>query len=155
MTPSRRPRTVLVVDDNPEFLEASSAWIETRPELRLVGTASNGAEAIERVAALRPDLVLMDAAMPVLDGFEATRRLKTEGAVGRVVIVSFHDSETVRREAWAAGADAFVAKADIARELPEIVRRLAAEASEKDDAPRSFGSENRRADRPPSKQRGT
>ena len=125
MRQSRRPWSVLVVDDSAQLRDAVCDWMTTLAEFEIVGTASDGEEAIRRVEGLRPDLVLMDANMPTLDGFSATRRMKSRAECPKIVIISFYDSDIVRREAWAAGADGFVPKADLMRSLPGIVRGLA------------------------------
>ena len=124
MSQSKRSWSVLVVDDSSEFRHAVCDWMATRAEFDVIGTAVDGAEAIRRVDGLEPELVVMDAMMPTVDGFRATRTLKGRAACPRIVIVSFHDSEIVRQEAWAAGADGFVPKSDLTRSLPGIVRGL-------------------------------
>jgi DNA-binding NarL/FixJ family response regulator len=124
MPQSRRSWSVLVVDDSAEFRHAVCDWMATRPEFDVIGMAADGAEAIRRVDGLGPQLVVMDAMMPVLDGFHATRTLKERADCPRIVIVSFHDSEIVRQEAWAAGADGFAPKADLTRSLPGIIGGL-------------------------------
>ena len=124
MSQARRSWSVLVVDDSAEFRHAVCDWMATRAEFVVIGTAVDGEEAIRRVEGLRPELVVMDAMMPTLDGFRATRTLKARVECPRIVIVSFHDSEIVRQEAWAAGADGFVPKADLTRSLPGIVRGI-------------------------------
>lgn len=122
---SERPafHRVLVVDDSEEFREAAAAWISSQTSLELVGTARDGQEALDEVERTRPSLVLMDAFMPGMDGFEATRRIKSRPDAPFVVILSVHDGETMEREAWAAGADAFVAKSDFARAIPDRIRK--------------------------------
>jgi len=130
MPQARRRIEVLVVDDSREFLRAACSWIDSQPWLALAGTAEDGATAVEQCRRLRPDLVLMDAAMPVMDGFEATRRIKTEAPAPLVVMLSVHDGSAVRHEAWAAGADAFVSKDAFADELVGVIRDLA-EGAEK------------------------
>jgi len=70
------------------------------------------------------DLVLMDAVMPEMDGFEATRRIKREVNAPLVVIVSLHDSPSARRAAEDAGADGFVAKSELVRTLPGLLASL-------------------------------
>ena len=117
--------TVLVVDDNPDFLTAARSWMASRAEFEIVGTAEDGERALAAVQTLDPDLVLMDAAMPVLDGFDATRRMRESGDDRWVILISFHDSGAVRQEAWASGADGFLSKADLAERLPSMVRDLA------------------------------
>lgn len=126
---------VLVVDDSEDFLGVACSWIEKQPFLDVVGTARNGQEAVDAVARLAPEVVVMDAFMPVMDGFEATRRIKSHGASPWVVLVSMHDGSTMDREAFVAGADAFVAKADLARALPAAIRQLRDDHDDDGDEP--------------------
>ncbi len=116
--------TVLVVDDSDDYREAACSWIETLDGLRVAGTARDGDSALEQAGSLRPDLILMDAAMPGTDGFEATRRLKARPDAPRIVIMSLHDSVAIREVAWISGADGFVAKADLTAAFPALVRDL-------------------------------
>lgn len=125
---SREPLAVLLVDDSEEFLTAASRWIAARTTLRLAGTARNGAEALDWLARSRASLVLMDCFMPVLDGFETTRRIKSSEGAPWVVLFSVHEGSAMEQEAWAAGADAFLAKSDFASRLPDLVRGLVAPA---------------------------
>ena len=128
---------VLLVDDNDDFLEGVSAWLTSGPGLELVGVARTGREALEKVELLHPDLVLMDVAMPEINGFEATRRIKSTPGAPPVVLLTFHESETARVEAWAAGADGFVPKTKVTEELMNVIRNLlpdpARSASEKSE----------------------
>lgn len=80
-----RPVTVLAVDDQPVFLRAAHALIDATPGFEQVGEATSGAEALEKAAALRPDLVLLDVRMPGMDGIETARRLAD--ADGEVVVL--------------------------------------------------------------------
>ena len=66
---------VLLVDDHPLVRDGIRARLEGEPGIEVVGEASNGEEALQRVAALEPDVLLMDVSMPVMNGFDATRRL--------------------------------------------------------------------------------
>lgn len=83
--PAPRPVTVLAVDDQPVFLRAAHALIDATPGFEQVGEATSGAEALEKAAALRPDLVLLDVRMPGMDGIETARRLAD--ADGEVVVL--------------------------------------------------------------------
>ena len=121
-------RGVLVVDDSEEFLAVACSWIESQPGLALVGTARNGAEALEAVSRLAPELVIIDSFMPVMDGFAATRAIKTRPGAPAVVMVSVHDGSGIEHEAWAAGADAFVVKANLAVQLPAVLQGLGRDA---------------------------
>jgi len=113
---------VLVVDDSSEFVAGVESWISAQPDLELVGTAFDGSEATEAVERLEPDLVLMDAVMPEVNGFQATRWIKEKPGAPRVVILTLHDSATAREQAEAAGADGFVAKHDLWNQLPRVIR---------------------------------
>ena len=115
---------VMVVDDSRDFLDAVSSWIVTQPGLVLAGTAGDGSEAETAVEVYRPDVVLMDAFMPRVDGFEATRRLKSAPAPPLVVVLSVHEGSAIEREALAAGADAFLPKAELSDRLPPLLAAL-------------------------------
>jgi DNA-binding NarL/FixJ family response regulator len=118
-----RVRTLLV-DDNDDFLDGLSAWLDHDPKLEIVGRAHSGSEALERVAQLRPDLVLMDVSMAEINGFEAARRIKSETGAPAVILMTFHDSHAARLEAWAAGADSFLAKSEITERLTVLIDDL-------------------------------
>jgi DNA-binding NarL/FixJ family response regulator len=121
---SRRVLRVLLVDDSETFLAGASVWVSSQPGLVLAGTAHSGAEALIVADDVRPDLVLMDAAMHGIDGFEATRRLKARESAPQVVLLTSYDTLASRRDAWACGADGFVAKADVSARLLEVIRKL-------------------------------
>lgn len=101
---------VLVVDDHLLFAQMLTLALETHVRFEVVGHARNGAEAVELAAWLRPDLILMDLEMPVLDGIEATRRVRAAAPGARVVIVSSSDSPEDQARAREAGAVAYLTK---------------------------------------------
>ncbi len=78
--------------------------------IEVVGEAANGEEAIRLAAALRPEVILMDLAMPVLDGYEATREIKKRDPLCRVIALTVHDYEAARQKAIRCGVDGFVIK---------------------------------------------
>src|SRR5690606_11161648 len=92
--------------------------------LEVVGRASNGLEAIERSETLRPDVVLMDLAMPEMGGLQATRLIKTQDAPPFVVIASHFDDAEHREHAMRAGADDFVSKLSYIQEVLPILERF-------------------------------
>jgi DNA-binding NarL/FixJ family response regulator len=106
-----RSLRVLLVDDSAEFLESAGHLLARHPELQIVGRAASGQAALEQVAALSPDLVLMDLAMPGMSGLEATRQIKASSGAPRVVIMTLYDVAEYRLAARAAAADGFIAKA--------------------------------------------
>ena len=112
MTP---PIRVLIADDRPRSRSGLKAVLALRPEIEIVGEAADGQEAVRLVAECRPDVVLMDARMPVMDGVEATHLIKEVWPEVRVVVLTIHAS--YRADALAAGADAFLIKGCAAREL--------------------------------------
>jgi DNA-binding NarL/FixJ family response regulator len=107
---SERPVRVLLVDDQALFREALATLLEVRPEIQVVGEAANGAEALDRVAALQPDVVLMDLHMPVLDGIGAARRLRVERPEVRVLALTTFDDDEDVFAALRAGAVGYLLK---------------------------------------------
>jgi DNA-binding NarL/FixJ family response regulator len=83
---------------------------ETRCPIEVVGEAANGLEAVQMVQALKPEVVLMDLDMPVLDGYEATRRIKDLLPACRVVALTVHGYPDARQKASQAGVDCFIVK---------------------------------------------
>src|SRR5689334_3634289 len=106
------PFRVLVVDDNPGFLESATRFLSVDARLEIVGCAISGWEALQQVNLLHPDLVLMDLAMPGMNGLEATRLLKAQPQAPYVVILTLQDHSEYREAAVAVGADGFIAKSE-------------------------------------------
>lgn len=116
---------VLLVDDQPLLLQGFSMILSTEPDVEVVGRAGNGLEAIASVAAQRPDVVLMDVQMPVLDGIEATRRIVAEHPEVKVVILTTFDRDDYLFDALEAGASGFLLKNAEADDLVDAVRAAA------------------------------
>ena len=104
------PVRVLLVDDQALFREALAVLLEVRAEIEVVGEAADGAAALERSAALQPDVVLMDLHMPVLDGIAATRRLRVEQPEVRVLALTTFDDDEDVFAALRAGAVGYLLK---------------------------------------------
>ncbi|HEX9675657.1 MAG TPA: response regulator transcription factor [Anaerolineales bacterium] len=118
MTPAVR---VLIVDDMPHVRRELTQLLDLAGGLEIVGHAANGAQAVELAQTLCPDVVLLDLGMPVMDGFEAARRIKASGSGSRIVVLSVRADEATRREAAQAGANAFVVKGSSLDTLLEAI----------------------------------
>jgi len=108
---------VLVVDDFAPFREFISALLQKRPELQVVGEASDGVQAITKATELQPEVVLLDIAMPALDGLEAAKGIRARSPNSRILFASQESSPDLVREAFGVGAYGYVVKADAASEL--------------------------------------
>jgi DNA-binding NarL/FixJ family response regulator len=117
--------TVLLVDDHEGFLNAAMRQFRSIEWIKVVGRALNGLEAIARTEELKPQIVLMDLAMPEMGGLQATRLIKAQTAPPYVVIASHFDDAQHREHAARAGADAFVSKLNYIQEVMPILERLA------------------------------
>ena len=106
----RRLARVLVVDDAPRVRQDLRLLLELSGAVVVAGDAANGQEAIDQVEALRPDIVLMDLDMPVMDGYEATRQIKARWPACRVIAFSVHSHLPAREKARRAGVDGFIEK---------------------------------------------
>lgn len=119
-----QPFQILIAEDDESFLDAIALLLERDARFAVAGTACNGDEAVDLVERLSPDAVVMDIEMPVLDGVEATRRLRTANPELPIVAVSGHDYEERVLEIRSAGADDYVRKARLAEELPRALAGL-------------------------------
>jgi DNA-binding NarL/FixJ family response regulator len=143
---------VLVVDDQALFREALGTLLDARPEVEVVGEAGDGHQALERAAALAPDVVLMDLHMPVLDGIGATRRLRVEQPGVRVLALTTFDDDEDVFAALRAGALGYLLKDVSADRLveavqaaargesvlqPSVAAKVVARFAQLDDAPRA------------------
>jgi DNA-binding NarL/FixJ family response regulator len=125
---------VLVADDQAMVREGFSVLLSAQPDIEVVGEAVDGRDAVDQAGALRPDVVLMDVRMPVLNGLEATRLIlgdqgrAADGAtdVTRVLVVTTFDLDEYVYEALRAGASGFLLKDASAQSLAEAVRVVAA-----------------------------
>jgi DNA-binding NarL/FixJ family response regulator len=114
-----------LVDDDVGFRSTLKRLLEQRTEAQVLGEAGSGEEAFRLIDHLHPDVVLMDLAMPRMNGLEATRQLKARWPDLAVVILTVHDEDVYRRTALAAGATAFLEKKMLGVDLwPTLVRIL-------------------------------
>ncbi|WP_119697841.1 response regulator [Microbacterium halotolerans] len=122
--------TALVADDQSMVRAGFAALLDAQPDIRVVGQAADGEEAVSSARELRPDVVLMDVRMPTMDGIEATRRLLRPDRplphVPRVLMLTTFDIDDYVHEALRAGASGFLLKDALPDELAQAVRVVAA-----------------------------
>ncbi len=120
------PITILLVDDQTLIRQGIQTLLNLEPNLLVVGTATNGREALDAVERLRPDVVLMDVRMPVMDGVAATRELSARfPEVGVIILTTFDDDEYLF-EGLKAGARGYLLKDISSDEMAQAVRAVAA-----------------------------
>lgn len=118
------PARVLIADDHALVREGMRTMLVTEPDLKIVGEAANGRDALELCRELCPDLVLMDVRMPKMDGLEATRAIKEVHPQTSVLVVTSHNNPEYLLEAIRAGAAGYVLKEAAKHELLDAVRRV-------------------------------
>ena len=116
---------VVVVDDDPLVRSALGLMLGGQPDVRVVGEASDGRAGLAAVRELRPDVVLMDIRMPVLDGLAATVELRAGARPPHVIVLTTFDADDYVLRALAAGADGFLLKDTPPPDILEAIRRVA------------------------------
>jgi DNA-binding NarL/FixJ family response regulator len=117
--------TVLIADDQAMVRAGFSALLAAQPDIEVLGEARDGAEAVEMVARLTPDVVLMDVRMPLLNGIEATRRITASETPPRVIMLTTFDIDDYVYDALRAGASGFLLKDALPEQLVAAVRVVA------------------------------
>ncbi len=118
------PVRVLVVDDFEPFRQFICSTLVSRPELRIIGVASDGLEAIHKAEELQPDLILLDIGLPSLNGIEAARRIRKLSIESKILFVSQESSAEVAKEAFASGALGYVVKGHAGSDLLAAVETV-------------------------------
>lgn len=116
------PISILVVDDHPVLREGVAAILQLQPDMRLAGEAEDGAEAIERFRALKPDVVLMDLQMPGLGGVDAITAIREESPTAKIVVLTTYEGDVQAFRAMKAGASAYLLKSSLRKELVDTIR---------------------------------
>lgn len=112
------------MDDHPLARAGLSAFLQTEAGMEVVAEASNGEEAIERYREFRPDLVLMDLSMPVMDGLAATQAILDEFPEARVIVLTTYDGDEDIHRALEAGARGYLLKDMLVDEMAEVIRAV-------------------------------
>jgi two-component system response regulator NreC len=115
---------VLIADDHAILRDGIRSLLERQGDIEVVAEASNGREAVEKTRQFRPDLVLMDVAMPEMNGMEATRQIKEEFPEIRVLILTQHDNREYVAPMLHAGASGYVLKRSGGREVVTAIRQV-------------------------------
>lgn len=113
-----------MVDENDDFLDGLTDWFEGKHEIEVIGRAHSHAETLRKIAHLKPDLVLVDMALPDGEAFDIVRTVDELPDPPLVVMMSFHESELVQTAASSRGADGCITKADIPEHLVSHVETL-------------------------------
>jgi DNA-binding NarL/FixJ family response regulator len=112
---------VLLVDDGADTTEALADALRAHG-IEVVGTASNGSEAVTLTQALKPQVVLMDVRMPVMDGIKATRAITAAGSSTRILMMSAFDDDSLVHEAMEAGADGYLVKGTLVADTVRAIQ---------------------------------
>ncbi|MBN1991984.1 MAG: response regulator transcription factor [Anaerolineae bacterium] len=116
--------TVLIVDNLAHVRQGIKTLLQLADDFEVVGEAANGLEAVQMAEQLRPDIVIMDLKMPEMDGFEATRQIKSRHLAGGVITLTLYGSQHNRERAAQVGADAFIEKDAAAGMLEKKIREI-------------------------------
>jgi len=113
---------VLIADDHELIRHGVRSILQSERDAQVVGEAVTGLQAVEQTQKLKPDVVIMDLAMPELDGIEATRQIRATNPRTQVIVLTMHDSEIMVRRVLNAGASGYVLKSELANKLKTALR---------------------------------
>jgi DNA-binding NarL/FixJ family response regulator len=122
MTNDTRFIRILSVDDHPLLRSGIAALIDTQPDMRMVGEASNGNEAVQLHRELKPDVTLMDLQMPEMSGLDAIISIRTEQPSARIIVLTTYAGDVLAQRALKAGAQAYVLKGLVRTEILNTIR---------------------------------
>jgi DNA-binding NarL/FixJ family response regulator len=115
---------VLIVDDHAILREGIRALLALQDDIGIVGEAADGREAVDKARQLEPDVILMDVAMPLMDGLEATRRIRKENPKAKILILTQYDNKEYVLSSIKSGASGCVPKRAVASELVSAIRAV-------------------------------
>lgn len=115
---------VLLADDHTILRDGIRSLIEDEPDMEVIGEAEDGITVVKLAETLQPDVILMDIAMPLLNGLEATRQIRKNNPRAKILILTMHENEEYIRQVLAAGAMGYILKDAAARELLGAIRAV-------------------------------
>jgi DNA-binding NarL/FixJ family response regulator len=119
---SDKPITIVIADDHTIVRQGLKKILKEEKDIQVVGEAKDGREAVNKVRELQPDLVIMDIAMPDLNGIEATRQIKQAGMGTKIIILSMHDHGRYIRELLGLGVSGYLLKNAASRDIVKAVK---------------------------------
>ena len=122
--PDQAPCRVVIADDTPDIRMLLRWSLEPDDRFEIVGEAANGAEAVSMISENEVDAILLDLAMPVMDGLQAIPRIKVASPSTRIVVLSGFDEESMAGEAMSRGADAYLEKGVAVKEIADVLMRM-------------------------------
>lgn len=115
---------IVLADDHEVVRQGVRRLLETQPSLEICAEASNGQEAVEKALSLKPDLVILDLSMPIMNGVEATRQIRQLLPSAKIIVFSMHEFTQLADTVKEAGADAYVSKSAQVDKLYEAIRSV-------------------------------
>lgn len=115
---------IVLADDHEVVRQGVRRFLETQPSLEICAEAANGQEAVEKTLSLKPDIVILDLSMPVMNGVEAARQIRQLVPSAKIIVFSMHDFAQLAETVKQAGADAYVSKSSRVDKLYEAIRTV-------------------------------
>lgn len=120
---------IVLADDHEVVRQGVRRFLETQPSLEICAEAANGQEAVEKTLSLKPDIVILDLSMPVMNGVEAARQIRQLVPSAKIIVFSMHDFAQLAETVKQAGADAYVSKSSRVDKLYEAIREVLSNGS--------------------------
>ena len=124
MTAGEHSIRILVVDDHAALREGVASMVASESDIVTAGEAANGAEAIEKFQALRPDVTLLDLQMPVMGGLEALARIREKSPNARIIVLTTYEGDVQAVRALKAGASGYLLKSSLRKQLIDAIRKV-------------------------------